>query len=264
MGTEFLLAVQFLTRIPVTVRGNIGDRNVARAMAYFPAIGLLLGIFAVVGHRLLSSVFAAPVTDFLVIAFMVTVTGNLHGDALMDTADGIFSGRPRERMLEIMRDSRVGSNGVMAGILVILARYVLLGQLPPAAAGSITLPVVGLISLSIKESALVLAPLFGRWAQVYGAAVYNYARTGSGVGTFTEHVGRREMFWGTITALAAAFLIWGLPKGGILAVAVFAGTAVLIRFLAARIGGVTGDILGALNEGAEVLVLIMIYLILKI
>lgn len=269
---EFLLAVQFLTRIPVTIRGQVEGKNIARAMAYFPLVGLLLGLLAAALHALVSTVVAAPVADLLAIAFLVVITGNLHGDALMDTVDGIFSGRPRERILEIMRDSRVGSHGVMAGVLVMLFKFVLLGQLAREAVG---------LPLSVKGLALIIVPAMGRWAQVYGATVYPYARAGSGggVGSFTNHVGKREIFWASATVLAAAVILLGLYelslagavyktatpgavllKGGILAGAVFAGTAGLGRYIAGKIGGMTGDTFGAMNEIIEVLTLMMLHI----
>lgn len=238
---EFLIALQFLTRVPVTIRKTVESVNIARAMAYFPLVGLLIGISAAVVHFLLSYVLAPQVCDLVAIAFMVIVTGNMHGDGLMDTADGIYSGRPRERILEIMRDSCVGSHGVMAGVLVLLAKFVLLGQLPP----------------EVKQFALILTPAMGRWAQVYGATVYPYARTGGGTGGFTDHVGRREIFWASLTALAAAVLLFGL-WGGILAGAVLVGTAAIGRYIAAKIGGMTGDTLGAMSEMTEVLSLFVV------
>lgn len=210
-------------------------------MAYFPAIGLLIGIATAVIHTLLSYILAPQVCDLAAIAFMVLVTGNMHGDGLMDTADGIYSGRPRERVLEIMRDSCVGSHGVTAGVLVLLAKFVLLGQLTP----------------QVKVFTLVLVPALGRWAQVYGATVYPYARTGGGTGGFTAYVGRREIFWASITVLAAAALLFRL-QGGILAAVVLVGTVAIGRYLAAKIGGVTGDTLGAMTELTEVLALLVV------
>lgn len=241
---EFLIALQFLTRVPVTIRKTVESKNMARAMAYFPFIGLLIGLCTAALHFLLSYVLASPVCDLIAIAFMVIVTGNMHGDGLMDTADGIYSGRPRERILEIMRDSCVGSHGVMAGVLVLLAKFVLLGQLAP----------------HVKEFTLVLVPAVGRWAQVYGATVYPYARTGGGTGGFTDQVGRREIFWASLTVLVAAGMLFRL-QGGILAAAVLIGTACLGRYIAAKIGGMTGDTLGAMSELTEVMALFVIQFI---
>jgi adenosylcobinamide-GDP ribazoletransferase len=159
----------------------------------------------------------------------------------MDTADGLFSGRPRERILEIMRDSRVGSHGVAAGVLVLLAKMVLLGQIPAQAQGT----------------ALLLAVVSGRWSQVYGAALYPYARPGGGTGSFTVHVGLREVFYNWLTFVPAALFLLGWP-GLILPAAIVAGTALLDRYIAKRIGGITGDTLGAASECMEVLALLVL------
>lgn len=238
---EFSIALQFLTRVPVTIRKTVESVNIARAMAYFPLVGLLIGISTAAVHFLLSYVLAPQVCDLIAIAFIVIVTGNMHGDGLMDTADGIYSGRPRERILEIMRDSCVGSHGVMAGVLVLLAKFVLLGQLPP----------------EVKSFSLILVPAIGRWAQVYGATVYPYARTGGGTGGFTDLVGKREIFWASLTVLVAAGMLFRL-QGGVLAVAVLVGTLCIGRYISAKIGGMTGDTLGAMSELTEVLALFVI------
>ncbi|GAB6171499.1 adenosylcobinamide-GDP ribazoletransferase [Paradesulfitobacterium aromaticivorans] len=243
---EFLLAIQFLTKIPITVRGPIEEKDLARAMAYFPLVGLLLGAIAGGIHTLLSYVFTAATVDLITIAFLVIITGNLHGDALMDSADGLFSGRPLEGILAIMKDSRVGSHGVIAGTLAILAKFVLLGQLP----------------LASKGWALVLVLALGRWAQVYGATLYPYARTGGGTGSFTEHVRARELVWASLTVLVPIVLLLGW-QGSILAGSVLIGTAGLAYYISGKIGGMTGDTLGALNEWAEVLALLTLQIILK-
>lgn len=242
---EFLLALQFLTKIPVTVRGGVDERKLARSMAFFSLVGLLLGSCAAALHLLTSLVFAPPVGSLVALAFLVIITGNLHGDGLMDTADGLFSGKPRERMLEIMRDSRVGSHGVMAGVLVVLAKFVLLGQIPQAMQGV----------------ALILATALGRWSQVYGAAFYSYARPAGGTGGFTVHVGIREMFFNSLTVLILTVSLLRLP-GFILLAAVTAGTALLEWYIARRIGGITGDTLGATSECVEVLTLAVLAVIL--
>ena len=237
---EFLLAVQFLTRIPLTIKGAVDDQKMARSMAFFSLVGLLLGALAAGLHALVSLVLAAPVANFFALAFLVLITGNMHADGLMDTADGLFSGRPRERMLEIMRDSRVGSQGVMAGILDILAKFVLLGQMPSGRQGT----------------ALILAVALGRWAQVYGAALYPYARSTGGVGNFTAQVGYRELLVNSLTVIVLAGLLLKLPGLALLGVVV-AGTALLGSYIAKQIGGITGDTLGATSECVEVLTLLV-------
>lgn len=259
---EFLLALQFLTMIPVTVRGKVDSLNLARSMAWFPLVGLILGVMAALVYSIISLVLPEPVCDLFIIIFMVFVTGNMHGDGLMDTVDGIFSGKPRERMLEIMKDSRVGSHGLAAGVFDILVRFVLLTQIPAG----------------FKIAALIIIPVLGRWAQVYGASVYPYARKEGGTGSFTDYVGRRELLWASTTVLGAvitvlAALNFSVGVGvnffynvyfqwfGIL-LGALAGTAWSGRYLARKLGGLTGDTYGAMTEFTEIIALVMILIML--
>lgn len=238
---EFLLALQFLTRVPVTMKQQVEDRNLGRAMAYFPIIGMLLGLLLAAAHGLFSLFFAPSAADLGAIILLTVVTGNMHLDGLMDTADSFFSGKPRERVLEIMKDSRVGSHGVTAGCLALLSKLVLLGQLPQEG----------------KVWALILFPTLGRWAQVYAAALYPYVRAGQGNGksNFTHYVGKREVVLASAFTLPAIILVLGL-KGVWLAGVAFTGAAFFGWYVSKRIGGITGDILGAMNEWIEVLSLI--------
>ncbi|WP_227761769.1 adenosylcobinamide-GDP ribazoletransferase [Zhaonella formicivorans] len=236
---EFLLALQFLTRVPVTIGQNVEERNLGRAMAYFPAIGLLLGIFLAAAHAIFSLVFASSAADLGTIILLTMVTGNMHLDGLMDTADGFFSGKPREAVLEIMKDSRVGAHGVTAGCLVLLSKLVLLGQIPQ----------------EFKGFALVLFPVLGRWAQVYAAAFYPYVRTGPGKTSFTKYVGKREIVLASAVTLGIIIFLLRF-RGVFLAGAAFAGTVLFGSYVCKRIGGITGDTLGAMNEWVEVLSLI--------
>lgn len=243
----FLLALQFLTRFPVKLRVPFDERDLARSMACFPAVGLMLGASAAGVHVLLSFALSPQTCDLLSIAYIVAITGNMHLDGLMDTADGLFSGKPRDRMLEIMKDSRVGSHGVAAGILVLLFKFVLLGQL----------------SREDKLLSLVLVPAFGRWAQVYAAAAHPYARPGGGTGGFTDHVGTREILWASVTILAALVILLGV-RGVVPAGAVLLCTVGLGRYAAGKIGGMTGDTFGAISECIEVLGLVVLQIAFKL
>jgi adenosylcobinamide-GDP ribazoletransferase len=233
---NLLIALQFLTRIPITVRGGVSSENMARSMACFPLIGLLIGALAAAIHFLSSFALAGSVCDLIAVVFLIAITGNMHGDGLMDTADGFFSGKPRERILEIMHDSRVGAHGVIAGACLVLAKFVLLGQIPA----------------SSKGMALIVVPAFGRWAQVYAATLYPYVSGSSGTGAFVSCLGRREIALASGITLAAAVLLLGPLKGIGAAGVVLGVTALLARSAHRKIGGITGDVLGALTECAEV------------
>ncbi len=241
---EFLLALQFLTRIPVNIRGTVTEQKIARSMAYYPLVGLLVGACAALLHLLLSNITAVVVADLASVALLVIITGNMHLDGLMDTADGLGSGKPTERMLEIMRDSRVGAHGVVAGVLMLLAKVVLLGQILP----------------DHKFVVLLLFPVVARWSMVYAATVYRYART-EGLGAFTAYLGKRELLMASVITLAIVFYFLRL-EGLILAAAALAGAVLLGYYLKRRVGGMTGDLFGAMNEGIEVLALFVLSLLL--
>lgn len=246
-----LLAMQFLTRIPITIRGKVEEKQIARSMSFFPLVGLILGLCTAGIYQAVAYLTGASVGNLAAIAFIVIITGNMHLDGLMDTADGIFSGRTREGMLEVMKDSRVGAHGVAAGVLALLAKFVLLGQIT---------------SVNLKLVALIVIPLLSRWTQVYGAALYPYARKNGGKSGFTDLVGRRELFWSSITVILAVIALLGLQygflvgaiKGLIVFIAVFSASTLLGKYFTKKLGGVTGDTLGATTECVELMVLFLL------
>ena len=126
----------FLTIFPVAHNMDRGQRNLSNSRAFYPAVGLLMGLLLVGVEEGSSRLFLEPVTAGLLVATMVIVTRALHLDGLMDVCDGIFGGFTPERRLEIMRDSRVGAFGVVGGVTVLLLKYAaLLSLLVLAAPG---------------------------------------------------------------------------------------------------------------------------------
>jgi len=226
------LAWSFLTVLPVPA-SDAGPRNLAASLAFFPLVGVglgaLLGTLGLLLDRLLPS---GPVAVLLV-GVAVFLTGGLHLDGLMDTADGVFGGRSRERRLEIMRDSRVGSFGVCAGALALIAQYSCLSTLG------------GLARLATLVAALALS----RWAMVVAIRWFPAARS-SGLGaTFQGAASGWPFVVATAIAVGAA-LTAGLS--GLVALAL--GSFVVIlggRFLVGRLGGLTGDTYGALAVVVE-------------
>ncbi|MFA7467427.1 MAG: adenosylcobinamide-GDP ribazoletransferase, partial [Desulfotomaculaceae bacterium] len=128
---SFFFALQHLTRIRL-YQGAFDDRAFGRSPVFFPAVGLLLGLLLWLAKVFFDLVFPDPLVAALLVVTMAVLTGGIHLDGFMDTMDGVLSGRPREKKLEIMRDSRVGSHGVVAGIIIVLAKLTLLGAIHPA------------------------------------------------------------------------------------------------------------------------------------
>lgn len=207
------------------------------AVAIFPVVGVALGA-ALGGLGLALDYFlpSGPVAVIL-LASGALATGGLHLDGLMDTSDGVFGGRTIERRLEIMRDSRVGSFGVIAGALALLGQFAVLSQLSG----------IG------RLIALVVALGLSRWAMALAIGVFRPARP-SGLGaTFQQAGSLRSMV--LATALALGLAVGAGPSGIASFAVVLVATLAIGRFLAARLGGLTGDSYGAIAVVAETLAL---------
>src|ERR1700680_1244032 len=126
---DFLVAAQFLTRLPVP-RVRFDPDSLSRAAKFFPVVGLGIGLGALALQRIAAPHLSHSLVALLVLTFLVLITGGLHEDGLADTADGFGGGWNREQVLTILRDSRIGSFGALALVLSMLARFWLLSSLP--------------------------------------------------------------------------------------------------------------------------------------
>lgn len=214
-----------------------------RSLAYAPLIGLLLGGILAGCLYLLRLLFPALISSLFLWVIYIFLTGGLHLDGLGDTADGLFSHRSKERILEIMKDSRVGTNAVLALILVILSYIFLVMQIPTKFLGII-----------------VFMPVIGRMALPLGAGLEKYARR-EGLGLhFINFCGSKEILIGLSITAILSVLILGI-KGILILWIVGIILFLMIKFFAAKIEGITGDILGAVCELAQLVYLIAAYLI---
>jgi len=251
---NFLLMVQFMTRIPVPLHIDFTPARFVGGMKWMPLVGLFVGFPAAAIYFCTAGILGAEIGSFLALVVLITVTGGLHLDGMGDTADGIFSYRPRDRVLEIMRDSTLGTNGVIAIILTILFKLLLLKSLAPAAC----LP------------ALLSGPILGRMTVPWHAALVHYARDGKGMGDFTNQVGIRHAGSSMVVSFLLITGILLLSRAGFW----FAlGVSVLLHTLAAsmavafayylryRIGGITGDTFGASIELVEIMTFLTFLLI---
>lgn len=231
----FLLSVQFLTRIPVNFHEAPKLSELRHATAFYPVVGLLVGSTAAGIYFLSSALFSGSVSVVLVLIFLALITGGLHGDGLADCADGFGASRERSRILEIMRDSHIGAFGALALILATLLKYTLLVSLERWAV----------------VRCLVVAQTLCRWVAVPLAYVVPPARP-DGLGSgFSRQVGRLEILVSTVLAVSIGAWLYRWQLGTIVAaplVSVFLFGAYCRR----RIGGVTGDCMGAAIEIAEV------------
>jgi adenosylcobinamide-GDP ribazoletransferase len=239
---RFLAAVAFLTRIPVPARLAFGAKDVGRAALLFPLVGAMLGALSVGLRYIFFPTLPAHLTGVLVVAAGALATGALHLDGLADMSDGFGGGRTREDVLRIMRDHAIGAYGAVALILVLFAKIAAIGAL---------------VETGRADAYLVVAPALARWATVPMARLLPYARREGGTGAaVTEHVGWTEVVGATVIA---GLVTWELAgwRGAACAGAVVAVCALNALLCLRRIGGVTGDTLGANAEVSETVVLLL-------
>lgn len=254
---DLRLALLLLTRLPIP-GGSAVDGNVARAVWLFPLVGVLVGLgggavfFA--ANRLGLGISTAAL---LTIGMQVLLTGALHEDGLADTADGFGGGRTRERKLEIMRDSRIGTYGVVALLLVLSLRFSALQEL-----ASNLLSISDELDETISHTgaiivSLVAAGALSRAAMAAAWYMLPAART-DGLAASSGSVPRFSALLALGLGIATAFLL--LPGTAfMLAVASVAVMTALLVLLAYRqIGGHTGDVLGAIQQATEITVLLAI------
>lgn len=164
---RFVLMLQFLTSIPVQYNVKAEREDFGKGLAVAPVVGLVIGMLLAGGNYLLQMIFPSGIAAIFTLVLYIALTGGLHLDGLGDTADGLFSNRPREKMLEIMKDSRVGTNAVLALIIVILLDISLVSSLGNQAAAILLLmPAAGRVGSLISSGTSRYAGISdgpGRW-----------------------------------------------------------------------------------------------------
>jgi len=243
----FLRALSFLTVLPVgaSISSEGEGKDLARSMAFFPLVGLLTGLLLTLGYYLFSIFLPRSIVLWLTIGLLAFLTRGHHLDGFSDTMDGLASGGTREKILEVMRDSRIGAFGVIGLIFLIGAKYLALVQIPVS---------------SIYHS-LILMTVAGRNSMVLVCFRSPYARSEGGLAKpFTENLVARQLAFSLASAFGIALLLFG-AKGILLFLAVSLFSLAYRLFFIRRLGGITGDILGAANELAELLCLILLVIV---
>lgn len=255
-----LLAIRFLTIVPVPGPRTVGDADstafadMSPALPWFPLVGALIGAGLSLLDWALSPVLSLPVRDAALLAASALVTGMLHLDGFVDCCDALLGAHSVERRLEILKDSRVGAYGAIGAGLLLIARFAALGE----------------IHGSVRVLALVAAPLLGRWGIVCALSFFPYARQ-HGLGSAF----RRQVRY-LIAASGVALVLLAVAAGvatlqmrgtakssspaaitaGLLALIAIVVTLATAAWASRRLGGgLTGDTYGAVNELVEVAVL---------
>lgn len=234
---DFLTGLQFLTRIQLKHQTEWSPESFGRSVRYFPIIGLIIGLVLIIFHHLAVPHIPMNVLAVLLVAAEIIITGALHCDGYMDTADGIFSGRSRERMLEIMKDSRVGANGVVAFSVLLLLKWALYVDMPKA----------------LLPLALLAAPMIGRLCMVVGITAFPYARP-DGIGkAFAQYAGKPTLGIAAALTLIVLAVLGKIAMASLIIALIF--TMWFGRYITKILGGLTGDIYGAITETAQIIVL---------
>jgi adenosylcobinamide-GDP ribazoletransferase len=227
------VALAFLTRLPVSA-SDVQPSELARSLAFFPAVGLLLGALLAAAQLALGQRLPAELSALSLVALWALLTGALHLDGLADLFDGLGGGRgDPARALAIMRDSRIGAHGAVALVLVLSAKTTATAELVRHACAW----------------PLLAAPIAARWAVVPLIAGVRYARE-EGLGrAMTEHARTSDVVWASLLALACLAALGLRALYPTLAALACAGA--LAGSMRWRLGGLTGDVYGAAIELAE-------------
>ena len=237
----FFIALQFFTRVPIPAWVGFEPDWLHQASRYFPLVGVLVGAVGAAAYAAAALVWPAPVAVVLSTAATIYLTGAFHEDGFADMCDGFGGGLTRERVLEIMKDSRIGSYGAVALVLLLGLKLALLSMLTPLAA----------------IAALLLAHPLSRLAASSLIYALEYARENGKAKPMAQQMSKSELAIAiACVALPATLLpLYGLLNWPTVAGACFAAAAAALWLGAKcvrRIGGYTGDCLGAVQQVSEV------------
>lgn len=245
---SLLLMFQFMTRIPIKINLPCQKEDFKRGTMFLPITGFIIGLIQWVIFIIAEKVLPINITAVLVVLAGIIVTGALHMDGLGDTCDGFFALKGKEKIIDIMKDSRIGTYACLAVICDILLKASAISDLT-----------------SIKGSFVIIAaPMIGRLALVI---LFYFGKTAKANGTgnlFIGNTGKLQLFIAITFTLITSILLMGLLE----CIVIIGSTVILILFFNAycnkKLGGLSGDILGAGNEIAEIVVFIISAIFIKL
>jgi adenosylcobinamide-GDP ribazoletransferase len=226
----FIAATQFITILPL---GKAETFDPPKMIPYFPIVGILLGILVVLFDQVVSSLWSIPVASLLDVIFMAILTGAFHLDGLGDSADGLLGQRSKEKAFTIMKDSRLGTMGLVAIVFGLALKW------------------AGISGLDANRALLlVIVPAYARAGMLFGMRFLEYGRPDGGTGVdFFKSKLKWTAFWGlTAPVVMSVFLGWTAFWLNLSFVTL---TILLIWYYKRRVGCITGDMLGAMAEILE-------------
>lgn len=246
---KFLSMLQFMTRIPIPI--NFGfDEDFYKGMKYFPSIGLILGIIYIISFNILNYFFNDYISSIFLILTSVYLTGGLHLDGVADSFDALYSYRDKEKILEIMKDSRVGTNGLLAVYFLLTLKIIFI----------YTIIGIG------KINYVVFMPIFSRFAVILLCYKAKNARKEGMGNLFIGKVTKEMLFVSSIQMivfliLASQFLYRDINSAFfhfVFLIILFIFVKIYQAHAYSKIEGLTGDLLGAINEISELLYLVCV------
>ena len=225
----FIEAIQFLTIFQFK---KMDEFRPGKSLAYFPLAGLTIGFLLALVDTLARMIWPLSVCGIVDVGFLVWITGALHVDGLGDTADGLYGNRSKERVLEIMKDSRMGAMGVVAIFLGLGFKWSGISAIDSA-----------------RFLTLAVVPAFSRSAQVIALRILPYGRPEGTGSAFAEDPVSLRRFWGLL--LPAVICLFMGRTGILLIFGFIALTAGSLYYFKRRMNCITGDMIGAVNEVCE-------------
>jgi adenosylcobinamide-GDP ribazoletransferase len=242
----FLIAFQFLTIVPLPFTVRCEEEDLGRSMTFFPLVGLAIGALLAGTDFLLAPLLPRGVADLILIVLLSVVTGGLHLDGLSDVCDGLAARGPRERFLEVMKDSRVGAVGAVSLVLGLGLKYQALMAVP----------------VLYKREVLLFFPLAARFAQVQMTVGAKRARTDGLGSAFIGGAGLLQFILSYAFTLVCAYWLLGM-NGIYCAVALYLLTWGIKSWSHKRLGGITGDVIGCASELNEIFCLLFLLVLIQ-
>jgi len=222
---SLILMMQFFTRIPIKIDISAKEEDFSKGIVFMPLVGLIVGLFNYGIYSVADHFLGETLALVFWFAANIFITGGIHLDGLGDTCDGLFSARDKERILEIMKDSRIGTNGVIAIALDFTFRLSILSAMPYKDMGI----------------AIILAPMVAKTLVLLLMGISKYARANGGMGgLFYSHMSIKRLILG-ISSGIIMILLFGSLKG---LVAMIGSTVIIMafrNFVISKIDGMTGD-----------------------
>ncbi|MBZ9636661.1 adenosylcobinamide-GDP ribazoletransferase [Clostridium sp. FP1] len=239
---DLLLFFQFFTRIPININLKCEKENFRRGSIFFPVVGLFIGIIQWLIYYILIKALPINITSIFVVIIPIVITGALHVDGLGDTCDGFFSLKGgKDKIIEVMKDSRVGTYASVAIVFDMLARYA---------------AVYTIIELNLPFI-LIATPVIARFTVVFLSFIGKNAKENGSGNIFIGNIDVKRVVITGITTIILGTLLIGFNKSVILIASGLLLSLLFNKFCESKITGLTGDSLGANNELVEILIMIL-------